>query len=46
MRDFAEALEKLKARIDQQCVAWFRGDLLLDKIAADLPEDVKIAGRR
>jgi hypothetical protein len=46
MRDFAEALERLKARIDRQCVAWFRGDLPLDAIAAKLPEDVTIAGRR
>jgi len=45
MRDFAEALERLKARIDRQCVAWFRGDLPLDAIAANLPEGVGIAGR-
>jgi hypothetical protein len=46
MRDFAGALEHLKERIDQQCVAWFRGDLAYDEIAANLPEGVTIAGRQ
>ena len=46
IRDLAEALERLKGRIDRQCVAWFRGDLELDDIAARLPEGVTIAGRR
>jgi len=46
MRDFAIALETLKERIDQQCVAWFRGDLKLDDIAASLPEGLAIAGSR
>lgn len=46
MRDLAEALEGLKRGIDRQCVAWFRGDLSLDEIAADLPKGITIAGRR
>jgi len=45
IRDFAEALETLKERIDQQCVAWFRGDLKLDEIADQLPDGITIAGR-
>lgn len=45
MRDLAEALESIKNHIDQQCVAWFRGDLKLDEIAPRLPESVTIAGR-
>jgi hypothetical protein len=46
MRDFATSLEALRLRVDQQCVAWFQGELQLDDIAHTLPEGITIAGRQ
>lgn len=45
MGKFARALKSIKNSLDDQCVAWFPGDLRPDQIAATLPHGLAIAGR-
>ena len=46
MGTFARALKSVKDSLDDQCAAWFHGDLHPDQVAAMLPDGLTIAGRR
>ncbi len=45
MEAVADAFEAVRADINQQCVAWFPGDLHLREIKASLPAGVALSGR-
>jgi hypothetical protein len=46
MEAMADALEEIKIHLEEQCVAWFPGEMHPNQIAASLPEGVEIAGRQ
>ncbi|MCG6963354.1 MAG: DUF3631 domain-containing protein, partial [Acidobacteria bacterium] len=45
MESMQEALEHVRNQLDRQCVAWFRGELSPNQVAALLPADLQVAGR-
>jgi hypothetical protein len=46
METMADALESIRNELDQQCVAWFEGDVDPVRISSALPAGIAIAGQR